>query len=104
MPTSAARLTALLGSRKDPHSGVCFIECESLIAFKRFFSQIRNVDSDPPPREAGMVNQEIAIRLPSGEEFFAVSYRGEGMAGLIARYAEHSGGRSARVEQGGVLV
>jgi len=47
-----------------------------------------------------MVNEEAAIRLPTGELFFAVSYRGDlaGMLRVITEFAAHRGVRPAQIK------
>lgn len=88
------------GFLKYPDSDCRYVEGNSIGSFGAYFRQMRVFDSQNIPRDGGMVNACIEIRLPTGKSLFAISYQGDldGWRNKIEGYAQKNGLRYGRIE------
>lgn len=100
MKSTLTSLRDVPGFLKYPDSDCRYIESRSIDAFAAYFRQLSTFDFKNVPKEGGMVNERVEIKLPTGESYFCISYRGdmEGWRDKVENHARASGVRYGRIE------
>jgi len=83
-----------------------YVEYDSIRKFKKVFHKMFEKSGAPMPEAGGMLSHNVCIRVPGGQLFFGVSYKGDipGWRAIVHGFCESGNLRWATITDGRIVL